>query len=163
MKIEWETATEINNDYFTIERSANAIDFEPIAEINGAGNSNTRNTYSYSDNNPMLGINYYRLKQTDYNGYYKLFKIVSINNISNLSTDFIKYYINNSSIKIELMHLSNEITTVQLININGSIINTWHTAPNNKSINIPLKNQTSGVYILTFSNSNIYQSKKIVW
>jgi len=78
VELEWSTASEINNDYFTIERSTNGIDFTVIETINGAGNSSERLSYYYTDSNPKSGINYYRLKQTDFDGKYEYFEMVSI-------------------------------------------------------------------------------------
>jgi hypothetical protein len=64
----WVTASEINNNFFTIERSKNGFDFVPILNIPGAGNSTSTLHYSIEDENPLEGDNYYRLKQTDYDG-----------------------------------------------------------------------------------------------
>ncbi len=64
----WVTATEINNDYFVIERSTNASDWLPLDSVNGAGNSNAVLSYHYPDKNPYSGTSYYRLKQVDFNG-----------------------------------------------------------------------------------------------
>ena len=64
----WVTASEINNDYFVIERSTNASDWLPLDSVNGAGNSNAVLSYNYPDNNPYSGTSYYRLKQVDFNG-----------------------------------------------------------------------------------------------
>lgn len=64
----WETAVEINNDYFSIQKSANGIDFETIEEIPGAGNSISPHYYETIDKQPFTGTNYYRLKQTDFDG-----------------------------------------------------------------------------------------------
>ena len=68
--IKWETATEINNDYFTLERSKDGVAYEVIAVIQGAGNSSNEIEYRFIDEFPLTGISYYRLKQTDYNGNY---------------------------------------------------------------------------------------------
>ena len=64
----WVTASEINNDYFVIERSTDANDWSPLDSVDGAGNSNAVLTYHYPDNNPYLGTSYYRLKQRDFDG-----------------------------------------------------------------------------------------------
>ena len=64
----WVTASEINNDYFTLERSRNGINFESIGTIDGAGNSSVTLSYSFIDKNPYPGISYYRLQQTDFDG-----------------------------------------------------------------------------------------------
>ncbi|MEK7225642.1 MAG: hypothetical protein AAB221_08160, partial [Bacteroidota bacterium] len=62
------TVSEINNDYFTVQRSRDMENFENIATVKGSGNSNTPINYSSTDNNPLEGISYYRLKQTDFDG-----------------------------------------------------------------------------------------------
>lgn len=66
--LNWTTASELNNDYFTVERSMDGINFTELAEVKGAGTNNTILNYSAPDNNPLPGISYYRLKQTDYDG-----------------------------------------------------------------------------------------------
>jgi hypothetical protein len=64
----WVTSSEINNDYFTIERSADGIKYDSVLAIKGAGNSSNELHYACSDKNPLLGNSYYRLKQTNYDG-----------------------------------------------------------------------------------------------
>src|SRR5690606_16141183 len=64
----WTTLTEINNDYFTIERSADGKDWEELVAVPGSGNTNTVRRYSWDDRKPLLGRSYYRLKQTDFDG-----------------------------------------------------------------------------------------------
>jgi hypothetical protein len=76
--IEWSTASEENNDYFTILRSDDAEHYEEVAQISGAGNSNEVLNYSYEDWNAANGNYYYMLKQTDYNGQNETFKPVYV-------------------------------------------------------------------------------------
>ncbi len=64
----WETQTEVDNDYFSVERSANGRDFIEIARVKGTGNSKARRAYKASDHFPLAGISYYRLAQTDFDG-----------------------------------------------------------------------------------------------
>ena len=79
--LNWVTATEINNDYFTVECSKDGrTSFKEILEVDGAGNSNTILRYDAVDEDPLLGISYYRLKQTDYDGSYSYSKIVATDN-----------------------------------------------------------------------------------
>jgi len=70
-QLTWTTTSEINNDYFTIERSTDAINFKAIGTVNGNGNNNTTINYSWADDNPINGTVYYRLKQTDFNGLFE--------------------------------------------------------------------------------------------
>ncbi len=83
VQLNWATASETNNDYFNVERSADAINFTSISKINGAGNSTQILNYSAVDNAPLNGISYYRLKQNDYNGEftYSQIEVVYFNNI----------------------------------------------------------------------------------
>lgn len=80
--LEWLTYSEINNDYFSIERSVDAISFNLIGKVDGKGNSIQQTKYDFIDSNPYSGINYYRLIQTDYNGNYKIFRTIAVENNS---------------------------------------------------------------------------------
>src|SRR5204863_239315 len=68
VRLKWTTASELNNDYFTLERSGNGIDFNGLGRITGAGNNNNYQDYYFEDISPLRGINYYRLSQTDFDG-----------------------------------------------------------------------------------------------
>jgi hypothetical protein len=67
VSLNWITASETNNSYFTVQRSADGNNFEDVTNITGKGNSNTMVNYSYIDTHPYSGLSYYRLKQTDFN------------------------------------------------------------------------------------------------
>lgn len=67
---EWQTESEQNNDYFTIEVSNNAVEYNEVAVVAGAGTSTIVNNYQYTDYTQYYGTVYFRLKQTDYNGNY---------------------------------------------------------------------------------------------
>ncbi|MFY0651666.1 MAG: T9SS type A sorting domain-containing protein [Cyclobacteriaceae bacterium] len=76
--LEWETLSEENFDYFSIERSENGLTFEEIATVPGNGNSNERIQYSFEDENPLFGTSFYRLNAIDYDGSYEKFQILSV-------------------------------------------------------------------------------------
>lgn len=76
--LEWQTASEINNHYFTLERSLDGFNWTEIHEEFGAGNSNSLLRYEYLDEEPVSGISYYRLKQTDFDGQFEYFPIRSV-------------------------------------------------------------------------------------
>lgn len=78
--LNWTTATEENNNYFVLERSADVKSFDEIATIPGAGTSTGEILYAYKDQYPIRGINYYRLKQVDFNEDYTYSDIVMIDN-----------------------------------------------------------------------------------
>lgn len=76
--IEWNTASENNNDYFDVERSADGITFELVGKQNGKGNPNKASGYSIYDHKPYMGQSYYRLKQVDINGQETLSPLVPV-------------------------------------------------------------------------------------
>ncbi|HNW96983.1 MAG TPA: autotransporter-associated beta strand repeat-containing protein [Bacteroidales bacterium] len=84
IKLNWSTSSEINNDYFTIEKSRDAENWESVTTVKGAGNSNSILNYSVYDENPYIesikgtSPTYYRLKQTDYDGQYEYFTPVNV-------------------------------------------------------------------------------------
>lgn len=80
--IEWETSSEQNNDFFTIQHSTNGLEWEDIVYLTGSGNSSQKISYEYKHTNFQNTINYYRLKQTDFDGQFETFKIVSVDNRS---------------------------------------------------------------------------------
>lgn len=82
-RLYWSSSSENNNDYFNIEKTRDGIDWNSIVTIEGAGNSNNQLYYSFVDEDVESIINYYRLKQTDYDGKFKYSDIISIDNRTN--------------------------------------------------------------------------------
>ena len=76
--LEWVTASEIDNSYFSLERSRDGIYFEEISKVAGAGTSSVRHDYEYLDMHAAEGLNYYRLRQTDFNGKYSYSSVIAI-------------------------------------------------------------------------------------
>ncbi len=76
--VTWTTASEINNDQFIVERSLDAVNFEFVGEVNGAGNSNFTRNYTLTDVKPYNGVSYYRLRQVDFNGEQETFTPVAV-------------------------------------------------------------------------------------
>jgi hypothetical protein len=68
ISLDWTTASELNNGSFTVERSADGVDFAPVAQLAGAGDANETTDYHWTDADPLPDMNYYRLSQTDHNG-----------------------------------------------------------------------------------------------
>lgn len=78
VQLRWITDSEVNNNFFEVERSRDGKDFYAIAKIPGSGTTNERNTYFAVDENPFSGISYYRLAQTDFDGTKSFSSIVSV-------------------------------------------------------------------------------------
>lgn len=82
--IRWETATELNNDFFILERSQDGINWAELARIDGAGTTTSSVSYRYEDANPFEKVSYYRLAQTDVNGTVEQHESISIKSQTNL-------------------------------------------------------------------------------
>ena len=74
----WTTASEVNNDFFTIERTRDLSEWEIVTKLPGAGNSSQTLSYQSIDPDPYLGVSYYRLKQTDFDGQFSYSEIVKV-------------------------------------------------------------------------------------
>lgn len=77
-ELEWATATETNSSHFEVQRSADALEFRPIGEVGAAGNSSSENRYNFTDKSLPEGIQYYRLKQIDFNGDFEYSNTIAL-------------------------------------------------------------------------------------
>lgn len=123
VEINWVTASELNNDYFTIERSKDGVDFEKISVVKGAGTVNSPRSYTGYDYAPFSDVTYYRLKQTDYNGSFKYSNIISVSNLDILK-ETITVYPNptNGSINLKLFSSTKSGVTLKMLNYTGDIV-----------------------------------------
>lgn len=80
VQLNWNTASELNNDYFLIEKSSNGIDWKLTTKIGGNGTSNSMHAYIYTDNSVnSTELNYYRMSQVDFDGKKTVFKMIDVN------------------------------------------------------------------------------------
>lgn len=79
VQLNWSTESEINNDYFSIERSGNGESWNLIGKVKGKGNSSNSQQYSLIDRDPLKEVSYYRLSQTDYDGTSQGFRVLRLN------------------------------------------------------------------------------------
>jgi hypothetical protein len=121
VNINWSTASERDNDYFTIERTTDGINYEKIGEVKGAGTSSSQNDYKFTDYNPIKGISYYRLSQTDYNGQMEIFdpKSIEVKEKNNISIVY-PNPTTNSKINVNVFKTENEVT-LNIYNFMGQL------------------------------------------
>ena len=153
VNIEWQTASEHNNDYFTLERSLTGVDWETITTTHGAGNSSRIIRYSETDPNPHIGVSYYRLKQTDLDGKYNFspIKSLQIESLNNYSTIPFPNPTNNQ-IFIENKRLKlGDITIYNTIGENITLL-TQPIIVNEMKFQIDLSNFKTGIYYIKTKN-----------
>lgn len=166
VKVKWSTLTETNNDYFTLERSIDGQIWEIINMTNGAGTSTQNHTYSYVDNSPFSGKNYYRLKQTDINGDYSYSTIQSaeINN-ENLVYNI---YPNPSIADEMLLYIKGycvEIIAIEIEDVYGRQVCSGSAEISKSPVEIKVSDLClilPGTYFITIKGANFIQNKKVV-
>jgi hypothetical protein len=166
--VKWETVTEVNNAYFTIEKSKDGISFTPfMSAIPGAGNSTSQIDYYESDYQPYSGVSYYRLKQTDINGVYKYYPMVAVTFGNQQSVCIYPNPIDNTgSLNVEVNGYKNQEVIVVLRDIQGRefLSKVLLSADDNKIFIVDdTQALIPGTYIITASsNDKIYNYKLIV-
>ncbi len=173
--LNWQTATEINNYGFQVERqkAKGESSWEKIGFVEGAGNSNSPKAYSFTDNVTESGTYAYRLKQIDIDGSYEYSNIVEVNigfpakfelmqNYPNPfnPTTTIKYSIPNI-VGVETLHA----TSLQVYSILGEEIATLvneKQSPGNYTVQFDASNLPSGVYFYRLKTGNFVQTKKML-
>ena len=139
--LSWVTETEINNDYFTLERSTNSTDWQEVKTIDGAGNSLTTLHYSFDDYRIQGNtLYYYRLKQTDFDGNYTYSPLVVIK--TNASGELVVFP--NPSNGMINISSNNTLKSVQVLDLSGKVIRNI----NRNFYQIDLRNLAKGVYVL---------------
>ncbi len=153
--LEWATYAEINNEYFTIERSLDGKEYDIIDELDGAGNSTETITYEYYDEKPLSGISYYRLKQTDYDGKFEYSDPITIKNEQELaSLELESIYPNpfTDRFKVKYYTGAENPVRISLVDMNGTEVYTElvETYPGNNSYEYTgVLNK--GIYVLALS------------
>jgi hypothetical protein len=153
----WSTGTESNNDFFTLERSGNGLEFNGISIVNGAGNSSHTISYSEVDDAPLKGLSYYRLKQTDFNGGYSYSDIVPVE-ISTGDFAIVTAYGNREDGLLEVTYNCTGRCKVvfELYDMAGRRLSSFNafSESNLSKISIPLGDFTTGIYLLKASNGS---------
>jgi len=157
--LKWATGSETNNDYFAIERSGNKNQFKTIGTVKGAGNSTQIVSYSFSDNNPFSGINYYRLKQVDYNNEFSYSQVISVRN--NLADSHCFVYTGETAGNFMLSCNLSGNARAQILNMDGSILKV--IKPTGNSANkIDLHEFSNGLYVLKIIDGENIRNYKLI-
>lgn len=162
--LEWTTLSEVNNDFFTVERSADAINFTEVLTKDGAGNSTVVRNYSDTDYNPLQGISYYRLKQTDFNGTSEYSQIVPVyfgNRVTPAVTSFVNA---DRDISLSIDALVSENASIRVFDLSGKLIMEFNAGLNEgkQSYMIPNPGLATGVYLLSVQAEHLQHVQKLV-
>ena len=167
VELSWATASEINNDYFTIEKSKDNKNYEVIEYVDGAGSSFYTIVYKKIDYTPYEGISYYRLKQTDYDGNETNSNVVSVDNSKEneqiLQFDKLYYDYTNGLIVAEITNsVADNKIKVKVLNSSGVnlIEKDYYLLEGKSKILIPTNELPNGVYIVNIYDNRNFDSRK---
>jgi hypothetical protein len=160
VKLDWETATEINNEEFIIDRSADLQDWEQIVIVPGAGNSNQSLNYSSVDLRPMDGLSYYRLTQRDYDGASETFAPISITCYSDGNGNSMMVFPNPAEDYFTIsVNVVEDIKngTLEIFDMSGKriILKNANISKGSNDLKFDRHGMQSGQYTIRLSSSNI--------
>ena len=166
--LNWSTYTELDNDYFTIERSTDGFNFEKLTDVVGGGTVNYYSDYKWVDERPLPGVSYYRLSQTDYDGTHTVLKTISFDHQCAVNAYSLSVHPNpisdQSLVRLEL----NVQSTVQLALFDNSgrlmkeVLGTTLMEAGLVELNFDAENLASGIYLLTLMINGELETVKIV-
>jgi hypothetical protein len=160
--LSWSTQSEANNDHFEIERSSNGISFIKIGEVHALP-ANGNQQYSFTDNIPLNGYNYYRIKQVDKDGGYEYSSIQRVS-----LSDVIKHwslYPNPARSSTALYALNNyNKAAISISDLNGRVIyrKVINNVAANQQISIPLSQLSKGIYVIKIATELGIDTQKLI-
>lgn len=156
--LEWTTASEDNNNYFTVERSLDGITWTALGKLQGAGTTSMSHSYSFEDTKPLSGISYYRIRQTDFNGESTCSSIKSVNRPRSQEDLFKAYTIADKNYFVVEGDMI-AACAIEVYDVQGRKITkvSYHTAATSR-VNIDAGNLPMGTYIIKTCNV----SKRVV-
>lgn len=154
----WATASEMNNEHFTVERSADGNTFLPLLRVPGAGNSTVTLEYGAVDDAPLQGLSYYRLRQTDYDGTSTLSNVVSVR-MNQLSSEPLSVHVGDGSLRA--FHSFEAGSSYSILDMTGRLVNTG-IATEDDILNVPVLGLPSGAYILRMQDGERSESVRFI-
>jgi Secretion system C-terminal sorting domain len=151
----WQTASESNNDYFQIEHSLDGRTFQPIGKVWGNGSTSEKQEYSFVHTQPEQGLNYYRLKQVDFDGKYEYSKIININ----IEFDDVFIQPNPTTGVVEIKGLNLEQASLKITDGMGRLIQT-NKLSEYQTIN--LSDHAKGIYFFIIQTARRTIVKRII-
>ena len=161
IKLVWQTASEKNNDFFVVEKMKVDQTFEVIGKLNGAGTTVAKTNYSFVDEKPRFGDNYYRLKQTDNDGKYVYSPVISAFFDGKTGSSFVMFP-NPSDGKQLNFDRANEDVLVSLQDFSGKEIFKSYLTTDDPSLNIEPLQLTPGIYFVRLISKAESSVRKLI-
>ncbi len=159
VNLSWATETESNNDFFTLEKSTDGDNWEFLGRISGKGTTTEYSNYNFTDTRMTTdGVQYYRLKQTDFDGRFEYLKTVSLN----CKTDFkggIFAYPNPTNGEFNVFGVEKG-DNIQVFDAVGTLL--WSGEAESKVVHIDVNSNRDGVYFIHVISNNQVEILKVI-
>jgi hypothetical protein len=163
VKITWKTASEENNNFFTVERSSDGKTYIAIATIPGAGTTMAISTYEFSDKTPLNGRSYYRLSQTDFDGKSETFNPVTVEMIA-VESASIQIYPNplvGSVLSVAIANPANG--SIEILDGKGNRVLSQNVTTDDSNVELTLnENVTPGIYFVNYKAGSERKTIRLV-
>lgn len=164
VELNWSTATETNSSHFTIERSSDGRSFREIGRVNSNGNSSIARNYSFTDNSPFQGNNYYRLKMVDKDATFEYSNIEKVSmNGSNLEFSFSPNPVVNEAL-LQLRGKYKGPLKLMVTDLMGRTVKSFSYSMNNEQFSqkISLSDLPAGQYFVNIRGDNVNFNQRII-
>jgi|GEM_PF-1770342 len=161
--IYWTTATEVDNDYFILERSTNGFEFEQVAFVNGIGNSTVSTNYNYTDIDAPVGESLYRLASVDVYGVVSYSDILALNREGILSIDIAPVPAHDN-VTITIASAEAATATIEMFDLTGKLINNLDAdlVEGANNVNVDVANLAAGVYFVNLTTASNTTTVKLI-
>jgi Secretion system C-terminal sorting domain/Reeler domain len=157
VKLDWQTATETDNKHFVVERKTDGMPFyQEVSTIKGHGTTTETQKYSFTDAAPELGkINYYRLRQEDFDGKTTYSKVLSVALKTSFKINVYPNIVKNGDVlTIDAIGSSDKAVQVDVVNMSGQVVQMTKNAAYTEGVQFPVNNLAAGRYIVKVRNSD---------
>ena len=162
-KLTWETAFERNNDVFEIQRSTDGEDFTTIMTEKGSGTTNDAVTYSITDENPVAGSNYYRLKQIDFDGIYSYSDVERVEFAPQTEISILPTLLKaGESVQVRIAGLAAQDFSYRVTDVTGRLVNAGTVSRFAEQTEIPAVSEVPGIYFIEVGNDAQSHTEKVV-
>lgn len=158
IQLTWSTASELNFDYFEIERSTDGKNFTSIGRRQGNGTTNLQHNYEFTDSEPLIGNNYYRLRSIDFDGFAESFPAIVADFVSKKNASVYPNPVANGQLHIDL-NFEGQGTSIKIIDLNGVQKETLTSSNSQNSLPLSLD---PGLYLITIIDGSFKQVSRLV-
>jgi len=160
--VKWGTATETNNAYMVVERSFDGVKFQEIGRVKGAGTTLEPQSYSFLDENPLAGVNYYRLRQVDVDGTTNWHPVVAVDVKTGTTIFSIQPNVVTDFVQVSLQTERTNSTLLQIFDAQGRLVKEWPMPVHVYRQDINISDLPGGLYLARVQLDGVVLTKKLV-